>query len=327
LLGLTSRQADAAFNLRSLIQSKPGRRLKAGKVPIRVSKGGASVAFTERRVEQYSRRLLNQRALMIARTETMTAANEGQRQLWAQAQRQGLLAEDRLKEWIVTPDDRLCPICAPLQGETAPVGEPFPTTGKQAPPAHVMCRCAMGISAKRAGAPRETFPEMSTEEASRFVSTNYTGASYRDINGTLRQRRTSELTEKMGSAFQALAESTSQKKTLLRGMDGVHLGLEGDAWEALIGTEVTDAGFVSTARTLDPCKRAAVLADRGCFLRIRVPKGTKILDVDTMRRSLGLGASLEEEEILRGATFRIVGVIRDSWRGMPTLDVEILLGA
>ncbi len=150
LIGLTPRQAGAAATLRAKILAKPGKKLWAGRTPIRVPKVGATIEWLERRVAQYSSRLLNYRARMIARTETIAASNEGQRQLWGQAQKKGLLDLNRLKEWIVTPDDRLCDICEPLAGSTAPINEPFPDIGVQGPPAHVMCRCAMGISAKRA---------------------------------------------------------------------------------------------------------------------------------------------------------------------------------
>lgn len=88
------------------------------------------------------------RAEVIARTETMRASNEGQLEAWDQATEAGLLTGDESKEWIVTPDDRLCPICAPMEGETAGLAEDFDVDGDKidGPPAHPNCRCTIGLS-------------------------------------------------------------------------------------------------------------------------------------------------------------------------------------
>ena len=148
VIGLTEGQANAVMNLRATILKHPGRLVKAGRVPIRVPKKGFTEAMLQRRLHSYSRRLLNHRAYAIARNETMTAANIGQHQLWQQAQEQRLLRKDAVKEWIVTPDDRLCAICEPLNGLVAPLNEPFENIGVQGPPAHILCRCTMGIGTK-----------------------------------------------------------------------------------------------------------------------------------------------------------------------------------
>jgi hypothetical protein len=82
------------------------------------------------------------RVRTIAHTESMWAANEGQKELWAQAVEDGLLDGDEMQVWIVTPDDKLCPICEEQDGMTVPIGEEFPTGG---PPAHPNCRCTIGL--------------------------------------------------------------------------------------------------------------------------------------------------------------------------------------
>lgn len=91
----------------------------------------------------------DERAEVIARTEAMRAANEGQQQLWSQAVEEGLLTGTEEKEWIVTPDDRLCPLCEPLDGKTVPLKDEFETEqGKiDGPPLHPRCRCTLGLSA------------------------------------------------------------------------------------------------------------------------------------------------------------------------------------
>lgn len=89
------------------------------------------------------------RAETIARTETMRASNRGQTELWDQATDAGLLTGDEEKEWIVTPDDRLCAVCEPMDGETVPLTGRFTlNTGERVdePPAHPNCRCTIGLS-------------------------------------------------------------------------------------------------------------------------------------------------------------------------------------
>lgn len=88
------------------------------------------------------------RAEKIARTETMTASNQGQLEAWDQAVEAGLLTGGESKEWITTPDDRLCPICEPLDGQTVGLNEEFEVDGDMidAPPAHPNCRCTIGLA-------------------------------------------------------------------------------------------------------------------------------------------------------------------------------------
>lgn len=89
------------------------------------------------------------RAEVIARTETMRASNEGQQEAWDQATESGLLTGDEKQEWIVTPDDRLCPICEPMDGVQVGLDELFDVDGDQVdgPPAHPNCRCTIGLVA------------------------------------------------------------------------------------------------------------------------------------------------------------------------------------
>lgn len=89
------------------------------------------------------------RAEEIARTETMTASNVGQQDAWDQAVDDGLLTGNEVQEWIVTPEDRLCPICSDLDGVQAPLGGMFVSAnGDQydGAPAHPNCRCTLGLA-------------------------------------------------------------------------------------------------------------------------------------------------------------------------------------
>lgn len=104
------------------------------------------VSQLDRVVDEYSARQLQLRAETIARTETFDAVNQGQLAVWQQAADQGLYDRNTaMKEWVVTADDRLCPICRPLQGVKVPMDELFPQVFLQAPPAHPRCRCFMAI--------------------------------------------------------------------------------------------------------------------------------------------------------------------------------------
>lgn len=99
---------------------------------------------TRRRAE-----LLAHRANVIARTEALTAANQGQMESWRQALEAGYIDPDQRREWLVTPDERLCAICAPVPGR-GPVllTEAFilgDGSTLMAPPAHPQCRCTMRL--------------------------------------------------------------------------------------------------------------------------------------------------------------------------------------
>lgn len=85
------------------------------------------------------------RAALIARHESLVATNEGQRQGWDQAVDAGLLTGDEKRVWIVTDDERLCPICEALDGEMTDLDGEYPGDGGDGPPAHVNCRCTEGI--------------------------------------------------------------------------------------------------------------------------------------------------------------------------------------
>jgi hypothetical protein len=64
---------------------------------------------------------------------------------WQDMANKGYLDKETMKkEWIVTPDDRLCKICAPLKGEKVGIDDAFSWGGKR-PTRHPRCRCAFGL--------------------------------------------------------------------------------------------------------------------------------------------------------------------------------------
>lgn len=131
-IGLTAKQSQAVTNRR-----------------LRLIKGGMSEAKATATANKFAELQRKRRALVIARTETIAASNEGQRQLWLQAVQRGYLSPGALRKWIVTPDDRLCKTCKPLNGKLAGLNEKFQAKGAKAtiavmgPPLHPQCRCAV----------------------------------------------------------------------------------------------------------------------------------------------------------------------------------------
>ena len=77
-------------------------------------------------ISTYAHRLHAWRAENIARTELIAAATAGQLEAWQQMVDDGLLDPLRFwVEWVVTEDDRLCPLCAPLDGQRVRLGSSF----------------------------------------------------------------------------------------------------------------------------------------------------------------------------------------------------------
>ncbi len=126
MVGLTQRQALAVDNFRK-----------------RLMEEGVTGEKLAKRVQDYQQRLIRWRAKNIARTETITASNQGALELHNQAVEQGLLPPSVEKEFITTPDERLCEMCAPLDGQRKPLNQPFDTDlgPVMVPPVHPQCRC------------------------------------------------------------------------------------------------------------------------------------------------------------------------------------------
>jgi SPP1 gp7 family putative phage head morphogenesis protein len=123
VVGLNASQANAVMNYR-----------------VELLADGVDLERAARQVARYADRLLRERAITIARTEVMGALNAGSQETWRQAREKGLLSANAVKEWMVTPDELLCEICAPLAGQRVPLDGTF-STGQTQPPAHPRCRC------------------------------------------------------------------------------------------------------------------------------------------------------------------------------------------
>ena len=130
-IGLTRQQAIAVENYRRRLEDDENMDLSDEQV--------------DARTERYYGSLLHDRSEMIARTEIILASREGLQESWRQAEEEGLIGPAAAQVWIATEDERECPICEELDGETAPLGAQFPGEGGSGPPAHPNCRCSLGM--------------------------------------------------------------------------------------------------------------------------------------------------------------------------------------
>jgi hypothetical protein len=134
-IGLTKREYGAVRNRRKLLEEQ-----------------GFTKPQIEAQANKYTEQLTKKRAERIARTETIKAQAQGRSDSWRLAQESGQLpAVERV--WLTPPEtanpNAPCEICTGLDGETAPIGEPYhsdiigPVMGPG--DSHPGCRCAETI--------------------------------------------------------------------------------------------------------------------------------------------------------------------------------------
>jgi len=103
----------------------------------------AAETRADRLAATYAARQHRYRAMSIARTELATAYNQGAYGATIAAQEQGFLG-DVVKRWLTAADERVCPICAPLDETVVNLNSVF-RNGSFLPPAHPQCRCAVAF--------------------------------------------------------------------------------------------------------------------------------------------------------------------------------------
>lgn len=166
VIGLTERQARAVLNYRQGLTDAldRGRSLSALRgrwslsPEIAAGRKSLSPAQVDQLTDRYADRLLKYRAYNVARTETLYAANMGQQLTFKELARDGFLDPATFRRvWSVVDDDRLCELCAPMDGQTVALDEDFESTEKgvlpservpldepqttETPPLHPSCRC------------------------------------------------------------------------------------------------------------------------------------------------------------------------------------------
>jgi len=142
-----------------LIGEDPGVGLTARDIEQRrrLIEGMRESGLSEVEIEEWSKKWtkgkIKYRAQVIADNELVDAGNQGQRRLWDQAQNDGLIPKDTKKQWIVTPDEKLCQLCGPM-GDPQPgvsivgINEFYQTpAGAVYIPSeiHIRCRCSERI--------------------------------------------------------------------------------------------------------------------------------------------------------------------------------------
>lgn len=130
--------------LKRLIRERVGLRSDQLEALDRYEEEGATPA----QVDAYRRELLNDRAILIGRTETMRSANAGQKEMWGQAQAAGELPVNVKRIWIGTDDGFERPEHVELNDQVVGLNEPFviPSTGREVEPGEdPNCRCGQGL--------------------------------------------------------------------------------------------------------------------------------------------------------------------------------------
>lgn len=195
---------------------------------------------------RYRDRLVRARAKTIARTEIMTAQNQGRWLSWAQMSEQGYIPKNAKKEWIAAPGfgpaPKLCEVCAQLDGKKAPWDQAFPGTDVMMPPLHPNCRCTAvivpfdmeevqqvisvtdeqyGIAGEYLDRVRQVEPEVTNElvATAKRMGGDMIGLDYRvKTRNSLARKMMSDVQESGGelSARQALAEINDALRYTIR---------------------------------------------------------------------------------------------------------------
>lgn len=140
-----------------LVQLGGRQAIALQKLHAKLTAAGWSLERADDHVRKRTLALARRRAKLLARDEIGRALAFGQRAAWQAAVQQGLLqSADVEREWLITPDERLCPRCRPQAGLRAKlIGEyqlKGPDSGRAipGPPLHRLCRCSERLVATSA---------------------------------------------------------------------------------------------------------------------------------------------------------------------------------
>lgn len=131
IIGLDPRRAKAVRNLEDRLRKK----------------GRFTEAEIEKKSKKYAERLLNQRSRTISVQEATTAGSQGYYETTKGAVNRGILDPTVYEGYrIVTGDERLCPDCYGLMGESRVLPDGvYMSTGSATPKVHILCRCVEGV--------------------------------------------------------------------------------------------------------------------------------------------------------------------------------------
>jgi len=143
------RPEEAAKEIRSMIgldarRARAVAQYRAG-LSARGVQPGRAVELTSKLID----RKLRERAEIIARNEVHTAVSAGRQAAWDTMVEEGALdLDEMIRTWLTAEDERVCPICAPMNGQERRLDEPFETgDGREVmepgSSVHIMCRCVV----------------------------------------------------------------------------------------------------------------------------------------------------------------------------------------
>ena len=220
VVGLTQRQSRAVGNFQRLLAGEGADLQEAMRRALRDKRfdrtlqrqidedGLLSQDQIQKMTQRYYERYKQYRAQMIARTETIRAANAGQQGLWEQNAELGLLPEERTRKiWITGPG--ACPLCLAIEKLNADgvrLKEPFKAEGGsiEFPPLHPHCRCGMGLKFLR--------HKISRDEIRRLLGLTVGGETLLQEAKTLEQR----MAAYRASGAKLRKDLQKQAKTLTR---------------------------------------------------------------------------------------------------------------
>jgi len=162
LLGLTgfemtTERIERFLKKEGLKFAKEMNKTTKAKILKQIAQGmeaGESIPEIRDRIREVFREARTSRAAKIARTEVARASNFGTVEAYKQS---GVV---RAKEWLTTPDERLCPYCAAMDGKIVDLDKNFFNRGDSFmgdadkplnidysnvshPPLHANCRCTL----------------------------------------------------------------------------------------------------------------------------------------------------------------------------------------
>lgn len=140
---------NVADQIKDSIGLLPRHQVAVDNYRIGLVAGGTPPPAASQLASAYADRLLDSRAMMIARTETRIATNQGQLSVWQQAADEDLIDRDTARKvWIV--DGNPCELCEPMDGVSVLLDESWTLSDgsvTDCPPldVHPNCYCGMEL--------------------------------------------------------------------------------------------------------------------------------------------------------------------------------------
>lgn len=108
----------------------------------------AARGATDAQIKRYAKKLLRDRATLIASTESGRSANAGQQEAWQQAVDQNWLSSDQKRVWLVVNDELLRPEHRAMAGQVRGLKEKFVKPGGERiePGSEPNCRCSQALA-------------------------------------------------------------------------------------------------------------------------------------------------------------------------------------